>query len=272
MPRSLAPLMRSIKRNDGAGPPIIWNLPEGWKQTPGDQFRYAICRFGPDDVLELGISHAGGSVLDNVNRWRGQLGLAPLASEKALRDEKIIEDLTVGDLKVVMVDMTGTPEKGKLPGQQPPAPEAPAKAELHYTTPEDWKAVKPSSPIVFGAFRLPGSSNTSPEVTITPLPGKSGSLLDNINRWRRQIGLEKISEEPKDLKKIKVAGNEFSSLELTGPAGPKQQRMLVTFCKRGQTTWFFKLLASADMVAKNQAAFEAFVKSVRFDADPGAKP
>ena len=38
--------------------------------------------------------------------------------------------------------------------------------------------------------------------------------------------------------------------------------MLVVFCKKDPTTWFFKLLASADVVAKNQAAFEAFVKSV----------
>ena len=34
---------------------------------------------------------------------------------------------------------------------------------------------------------------------------------------------------------------------------------------RGEQTWFFTIKGPADLVEKQKSAFEAFVKSVRFD-------
>ena len=56
------------------------------------------------------------------------------------------------------------------------------------------------------------------------------------------------------------------------PTAAGGKRMLVAVLKQDETSWFFKLLAPADVVARQQAAFEAFVKSVRFDAGKGAQP
>ena len=54
--------------------------------------------------------------------------------------------------------------------------------------------------------------------------------------------------------------------------GRETRRILgVVVLRRGQT-WFFKMTGPADLVEKQKPAFEAFLKSVRFDGGNGAKP
>ena len=43
-------------------------------------------------------------------------------------------------------------------------------------------------------------------------------------------------------------------------------------CSHGGRSWFVKLRGPAELVGSQQAAFEAFVRSLRFGAAPGAKP
>ena len=70
--------LSTIEFNKKADKPVTWTLPEGWREGPR-KGRYATILIGPgDEPLELSVMPAGGDLLDNVNRWRGQLGLAPL--------------------------------------------------------------------------------------------------------------------------------------------------------------------------------------------------
>jgi hypothetical protein len=67
-----------------------WTLPEGWHEQPGNQIRYATLTIpGEGKPLEVSVTalpNSGGDdanyVLVNVNRWRGQLRLPPIASEQ----------------------------------------------------------------------------------------------------------------------------------------------------------------------------------------------
>lgn len=67
-----------------------WTLPEGWQQQPGNQIRYAtLVISGDGEPLEVSVTalpNAGDDdenyVLMNVNRWRGQLRLPPIAKEQ----------------------------------------------------------------------------------------------------------------------------------------------------------------------------------------------
>lgn len=55
---------------------IQFELPEGWKEIPAKQFTIkAFEVVDGDDRLEITISRAGGAMDDNMNRWRGQIGL-----------------------------------------------------------------------------------------------------------------------------------------------------------------------------------------------------
>ena len=64
-------------------PPIKWTTPEGWTEVPPSSMRYASFSAPAEDGGKIDISVVtfpgdGGSDADNVNRWRGQMGLAPV--------------------------------------------------------------------------------------------------------------------------------------------------------------------------------------------------
>ena len=270
-------LIHSIKLADKGDPPITWTLPNGWKQLPGHGERFASLQFGPaDKPLEVSVTRFGGNLLSNVNRWRvNDVGLRALHSEAEVYDLKLVKDLTIDNARAFLVDLTGPGgPKFKRPGA-PKAdndPHAPAANRISYTIPEGWKASRPRSLISYAAFRLPDSTAPFPEVVITPMAGGGGAFLGNLNMWRGDIGLKnELTELPKDLKTLEVGGKTCNYVDVSGPEGPAQQRMLVVACKDGDTTWYIKLQAAAELAAKNQSAFEAFVKSIRFEAGPGAK-
>ncbi len=259
--------LQTVRLDDKAEAEPTWKLPPGWKEEKGQGFRFATLRFGPEQTLEMTVGRAGGSVLANVNRWLDQSGLGSAGSEEDLREKKVIQEVTINDRKVILVDILGPGGARSKRGmaRAPVGPAAPAEQaeELKFELPSGWKQVAPP-PVVRLAFRLPDSQEKNPEVTITSLGGEGGDLLANYQRWQKQLGLKAAAELPRDLKTIPVAGAEATYIDLLGPAGKEQQRTLVVVCKHGPGTWYFKMQARADVVAKQQAAFEAFVKSVRF--------
>ncbi|MFG0332174.1 MAG: hypothetical protein ACF8TS_02335 [Maioricimonas sp. JB049] len=80
--------------------PITYTVPEGWEERPASSFRLAsFMASGEGGDLDVSVSTAGGSVLANVNRWRGQVGL-PTVSEAELEagSQSIDVDGTTGTL------------------------------------------------------------------------------------------------------------------------------------------------------------------------------
>jgi hypothetical protein len=64
--------------SDARPSPVTADLPTGWKALPATDLRLLNYRFGPSGSGEVWVSIAGGSVLDNVNRWLRQFGAEPL--------------------------------------------------------------------------------------------------------------------------------------------------------------------------------------------------
>jgi hypothetical protein len=90
--------------------PLNWTLPEGWREGPR-KGRYATLLTGPEgDSVELSVMQAGGNLLDNVNRWRGQVGLESVPEEKLGDSSK--EVTTKQGRKVMRVDVSGMAGKG----------------------------------------------------------------------------------------------------------------------------------------------------------------
>lgn len=70
---------------DGHGGPdhgsaggLGWHTPAGWREGPARQMRLVTYEIGQSGLTECYLSRAMGSTLDNVNRWRGQVGEASL--------------------------------------------------------------------------------------------------------------------------------------------------------------------------------------------------
>jgi len=88
-----------------------WTLPEGWRAGRKSQMRYATIVMGPADApLELTVMPAGGSLLENVNRWRDQLTLERIKADELQSVTK--EVTTKQGIKVTRVDLTGMAGKG----------------------------------------------------------------------------------------------------------------------------------------------------------------
>jgi hypothetical protein len=112
--------MHGIKPGDAAAaaspPPasagdgsVTWTLPEGWALANGSSGRYAtIAVSGVDGAKgELAIFHFPGDVggdLANVNRWRSQIGLAPIADAELAAS---ITKVAAGPKTIQVMDATG---------------------------------------------------------------------------------------------------------------------------------------------------------------------
>jgi hypothetical protein len=77
------PQMAAAPPRDSGAPQIHWKAPEGWTEVPPSSMRYASFSAPAEEGGKVDISIVtfpgdGGSDADNVNRWRGQIGLAPI--------------------------------------------------------------------------------------------------------------------------------------------------------------------------------------------------
>jgi hypothetical protein len=85
-----------------------WQVPASWKEVPPSEMLLAKFTGGNDDgSADITVSAFPGDVggtLANMNRWRGQIGLAPVAESDL---EKLTTQLDVLGGKAILIDMTG---------------------------------------------------------------------------------------------------------------------------------------------------------------------
>ena len=60
--------------------------------------------------------------------------------------------------------------------------------------PEGWKTLA-AGQMQVAKFAVPERDGAKAEVFVSVFPSESGGTLANVNRWRRQIGLDPVDEE-----------------------------------------------------------------------------
>lgn len=90
-------------------PSIKWITPAGWAEIPPSSMRYASFSAPAEDGAKIDISVVtfpgdGGTDADNVNRWRGQMGLAPADANTVTSQ---IAPLKTGDTTFSTTDIAG---------------------------------------------------------------------------------------------------------------------------------------------------------------------
>lgn len=274
-------------RIDGDQPK--WETPEGWTEDKAGGMRLATLKISvgadaaPIEMSVIGLPLVGdwdAQVLDNANRWRKQLQQPPLAADAAKTELKPLADVAEG---AVLFDTVGWFDGGTMapfaggtapfanaappavaptapPAQTPPTEQlapAPREGALKYDLPEGWTEA-PADPMRKVSLRTPGGAALSG--FSFPLVGVMGDPLQNVNRWRGEIGLEPITAD--DLKtqseEIKLLGGDGSYFELVGATESTHAVMLV----RDNQVWFFKLRGTGDEVAKQRDAFKEWLASL----------
>jgi len=85
---------------------LRWTTPDGWHAHPGNSaFRVVSFHVGDEpadaEVTITRFAGGAGALLPNINRWRGQIGLAPIA---ALSDQPL-DTVQVGGLEGQLLDI-----------------------------------------------------------------------------------------------------------------------------------------------------------------------
>lgn len=100
---------------------FAWKTPEGWREVAATQFRHINFTFGPANEGECYVSivdgGGGNDVLDNINRWRAQMGQPPVKNE----DLASIPTKKVMGSDAPTIDLVGTYSAGG-PMSEPSAP------------------------------------------------------------------------------------------------------------------------------------------------------
>jgi hypothetical protein len=105
---------QSAGADASSGPKLIYDTPEGWVETAKSAMRDISFTLGEKNEGECYVARlpgAGGGLLANVNRWRAQMGAAPLTEEEvAALPTKTLFDQPATYL---VVDGKFTPGMGK---------------------------------------------------------------------------------------------------------------------------------------------------------------
>jgi hypothetical protein len=103
------PQMAAEPPQTTSAPPIKWKTPEGWTEVPPSSMRYASFSAPADEGGKIDVSIVtfpgdGGSDADNINRWRGQMGLAPVDANAVTSQ---VAPLKTGDTTFSTTDIAG---------------------------------------------------------------------------------------------------------------------------------------------------------------------
>lgn len=140
------------------------------------------------------------------------------------------------------------------------APRSPDKPQIKWQLPAGWTEVPPSA-MRYASFNA-GAHEDKVDISIVMFPGDGGSDIENVNRWRGQIGLPPMSEAAvtSQLTTLKADDATFAAIDIAGA----NARTLAAWVRRDARVWFFKATGPNAPIEKEKQNFVKFVESVRF--------
>lgn len=158
-----------------------------------------------------------------------------------------------------------TATASSAPAAPPPAANAAAAktdGALTWAVPGGWTLAPATSSMRYATFTITSPDGAKAEMAVTHFPGDVGGDLENVNRWRQQVGLGPVDQAGLTplVSKVTAGAKAFSLIDVTGA----QSRLAAGWTRHGPDTWFFKLTGPDGLVGAEKAKFTAFLESVRF--------
>ena len=154
----------------------------------------------------------------------------------------------------------------------PPASAGPAissEGKPNWQTPSDWKEI-PGGQFLVAKFMIGGGGESGPTaaVNVSTSAGDGGGLAANVNRWRKQLGLNEVSadELARTVKTIETSAGQATIVEINGTdarSGQPASLVGAMMTQSGQT-WFYKLMGDAKVVEGQKDSFTKFVQTVKY--------
>lgn len=137
------------------------------------------------------------------------------------------------------------------------------EAGLTWTTPQGWRQ-DPNPRAMRAATFFAGPEDSQAELIVSRLSARSpGSFMDNVNRWRGQLGLPAVNDA-NAIQTVDVPVGEATARVVEIVNEQRGLTMRVAIATHEQDLWFFKLTGPSATVNDQKDEFDAFLKSVQF--------
>ncbi len=258
-----------------------WELPEGWKIGNDRPMRFATIAIGDfDPPLEMAISSLGPGqdLLLNVNRWRGQMGLPPIAesqlsdntqSMKSNSKSALLFDVVgkqSGNMSPPFANLAGRPNgpvENQIRAPNTASTTTAPDATVKFDTPDGWVLGKTSAMVPVRLEKVVGEKSI--QITIVRLPAAANEWQPNTHRWAGEVGMLELSdEEIKSLSSdIVIDGISGQLLRLIPTEEANSRASIAGMVKQGETAWFLKLTGDKSLVIEHETVFLEFLKSLK---------
>lgn len=121
-----------------------------------------------------------------------------------------------------------------------------------------------------GSFVVTGENGGKADISIIPIMGPVGSEIDNVNRWRREIGLPPVTEGALGGvgQTVDVGPGKGRMFDLVSdqpkPGSQFKERTVVAVLTSSGATWYIKMRGDDPVVAGQKAVFTRFLKDLTF--------
>ena len=135
------------------------------------------------------------------------------------------------------------------------------------TIPLNWNEIEGSQFSMLDFESVNKENGQRATISVTKFTKGAGGLLANINRWRGQIGLEKV-DSLEGTESITIDGNSGRYIEISGTKDGKAVKTLGIIhelqFREPYETWFYKITGDSDIVDREKSNFKTFVLSTSY--------
>ena len=242
--------VKSFKYDGGS---VTWKAPASWKsQGAGGMIKETFDAAGAKATI-VNLPVGSGSLADNVNRWRRQIGLNPVGLDEI---NKQMSSLEFDGVKYKYLFISTSSKSASAPESTPIAARgAKSQSGIEFTLPSGWTTVEAS-----GMRKVNLLAEDIP-VTGISLGEAAKGLKRNVDRWCGQIGLDAPSSDElaKMTEKVDFSGTKADFVLLEG----KEQSILALVFEQESQVWFFKAMGETKKILSQKDNFISFVKSVK---------
>ncbi len=155
-----------------------------------------------------------------------------------------------------------SPSVQLVPKDVPFTPQS-STAKWTYRVPPNW-VNKPSGSFRLASFDIPVGAERV-DCSVSTLSGAGGGMLENINRWRGQLGLSPLATLP-SLLVISISGESYQVIRMSAATqnASQIQGMVVLSRLVGDHTWFFKLTGPVRSLPQAETELRQFIQGVSF--------
>ena len=111
------------------------------------------------------------------------------------------------------------------------------------------------------SYGVTAADGRAADISVVALSGEAGGTLENVNRWRDQVGLGPVTEDAlsKLSQVVKIGDREAALFESVGEIpmidGKFKARTLAAVMPAGEMTVFFKITGEDALVSENKPKF-----------------